>query len=626
MADLSQRLEQLSPAKRALLERLARQGGAAPSAAPAVRPRGGAGPAPLSPGQERLWFLERMEARPGLYTVYAAHRLRGALDPAALGRALRALAARHEALRTVFPPADGDPVQAVRPEPRFPLASADLRRLPPEDRGPRAAVLLNAWLRARFDLEAGPPARALLARTGEEEWTLALAVHHAVSDGWSQRVLYRELGALYAAERAGEPAALPAPALQYADFAAWQREWLGGAEARAQLEWWRERLAGAPAALDLPADRPRPAAPGFRGARHAFRLPAGAARALGALARGEGATLFMALLAGFQLLLSRYADTEDVPVGTAVAARGREELEGVVGFFVNTVVLRGDLSGDPTFRELLRRVRATTLEAFARQEVPFDRVVEELAPERVPGRNPLFQVIFALQEGDGEALALPGVEASPLPVDAGTAKFDLGLSVTRRGDALDAEIVYALDRFDAATAERMAGHLCVLLERASARPDAPLSALSPVGPGERARLLASARGAPLPHPPGLRLHDLFACQAARAPDAVAVAWPGGETTYAELDARSAALASHLRGLGVGPEARVGVLAGRTPELAVAVLGVLRAGGAYVPLDPEHPAERLAWMLEDSGARVVMAGEGMEGRLSGFGGEVVGGGR
>ncbi|HEX2095689.1 MAG TPA: amino acid adenylation domain-containing protein [Longimicrobiaceae bacterium] len=607
MTDLSKRLEQLSPAKRALLEKLGRQGTAAPAATAAVAARRKGGPVPLSSGQQRLWFLDRMEPGTPLYTIPAVYRLRGRVDPRALEQALRGVAERHEALRTVFRVSDGDPLQVVLPRGSFPLGIVDFRALSPAEREARVSGSVQIWLRAPFDLVAGPLARALLARTGDEEWIFALALHHIVSDGWSQGILFRELRALYAAAAVGEAPSLPAPALQYPDFAAWQREWLRGVEVREQLAWWRERLADLPPPLELPTDRPRPSSQSFRGAKHVFTLPGEVEHSLAGLARSEGATLFMALLAGFQLLLSRYTGTEDVVVGSPVAGRNRAETEGILGFFVNTLVLRTDLSGDPAFRGLLRRVRETTLGAYAHQDLPFERLVEELRPDRSLHHSPLFQVIFAFQNAPGESLSLAGVEAELVIGDLGVSIADLDFQIERGPAGLRTVIRYSTDLFDRATIERLSERYVCLLRGAAERPDRRVSAIPLVEEEERARVLGEWGRAPRSFE-ARPVHRLFADQAARTPAAVAVVAGDEQITYAELDRRANRLAHYLRARGVGPEVRVGICLERGPEMLAAVLGVLKAGGAYVPLDPSYPAERLAWILEDAAAPVLVTQE------------------
>jgi amino acid adenylation domain-containing protein len=567
-------------------------------------PRDGS-PLPLSFAQQRLWFLDRMEPGSAAYNVPAALRVRGALDVGLLERALGAVVRRHEALRTVFASAGGVPVQVVREPGETRIGVADLRGLRHAEREGELRRAAAAEALRPFDLEAGPLLRARALRAADAEWVLLFTMHHVVSDGWSMDVLVGEVSELYAALGAGREPALPALPVQPADYAAWQREWLSGGTLDALLAWWRERLAGAPPLLDLPTDRPRGPGQAGEGGRHSFLLPAGSLGALRSLGRREGATLFMTLLAGFQLLLSRYAGEEDVSVGTPVAGRTRLELEGLIGFFVNTLVLRTDLGGDPTFCELLARVRAATLGAFAHQEVPFERLVEELAPGRSLTHTPLFQVLFALRDTGRGELRIAGLRAEPLAAASGGVKFDLELELAEEGERIAGTLVYRADRFDAGTVERMAEHLRVLLEGAAAAPGLRLSDLPLLDPAERRRVLEEWN-APAAYPDGRLVHQLFAEQAARTPGAPAAESEGAVLTYAELERRSNRLAHALRGMGVGPETRVALCLERTPELLLAVLAVWKAGGAYVPLDPAYPRERLAYLLEDSGAAVVVS--------------------
>ncbi|HEX8273037.1 MAG TPA: amino acid adenylation domain-containing protein [Longimicrobiaceae bacterium] len=585
----------------------------------AAAPR--SGPLPLSSGQLRLWLLEQRGGAPGVYNVPVAVRLSGALDAAALGRAVAGVARRHEALRTVFPRRDGEPTQVVLPAPATALRACDLSALPPAAREAEAARLLADAARTPFDLETGPLFRARLLRLDAREHVLLLEMHHVVTDGWSVGVIFRELAALYAAYAAGRPDPLPPPPLQYADFAAWQRDRLRGDALERLLAWWTRRLAGAPAALELPADRPRPPTQSFRGARHAFPVDPATAARLRELGRARGATPFVVLLAAFCALLARYTGAEDVVVGTPVAGRTRPELEGVVGFLVNTVALRADCSGDPTFGELLARARETALGAWEHQELPFEQLVEALDIPRDPGRNPVFQVMFALHDAPYRALSLPGVRVEPAEVAIRTAKLDLGWTAVDRDGELAVTVEYATELFEADTVERMAGHFRALLKAAVADPDRRLSGLPLMDAAERARVVREWSATPA-EPPELPVHAMVAAQAARTPDAVAVEAGGERLRYAELEARADALALRLHALGAGPESRVGICLERSAEMVVALLAVLKAGGAYVPLDPEYPAERVAHMLADSGAAVLLTTARLLAALPAFGGEIV----
>ncbi|WP_420128652.1 amino acid adenylation domain-containing protein, partial [Longimicrobium sp.] len=575
-------------------------------------PRDGS-PLPLSFAQERLWFIDRLEPGSATYNLPAALRLTGALDQVALERSLGEIVRRHEALRTVFADVDGAPVQVIAPFGGFVLPVEDLSALSEADR--EAAIALRAGDEASrpFDLAAGPLFRAALLRLGAEDHVLLLGMHHIVSDGWSMGVLFREMSALYAAYREGRASPLPELAVQYADFAVWQREQLAGDGLDRQLSYWRERLAGAPELLELPADHPRPPVQTYRGATVPVDFSVQLLERLQALGRREGSTLYMMLLGAFTVLLSRYGGSEDIVVGSPIAGRTRKETEALIGFFVNTLVLRTDLSGDPSFRETLRRVREATLGAYAHQEVPFEKLVAELQPERSLSHSPVFQVMFALQNNEGGGSAPPGLGVSAVGAEFASAKFDLSLTLAATAQGLRGGLNYSTDLFERGTIVRMVRHLERVLEQVAADADVHLSRLDLLAADERELVLTTwnqtARAYADPPAPAL-----FAEWARRAPEAVALLDGGEAVTYGELDRRAAALARQLRGLGVGPETPVGLCMERTPELLVGVLGIWKAGGAYVPLDPGYPADRLAWIIADAALPVVVVTESTAGAL------------
>ncbi len=573
---------------------------------PLPRPRDPQGD-PLSFSQERLWFLQQLEPGSSAYNVPGALRLRGPLDPGLLARALAEIARRHEALRTVFRESSGGvPVQLVLPPPPPLLPVVDLGGRPdPASREEEAARLLAEEAARPFDLARGPLARALLLRLASDEHLLAVTLHHAVSDAWSLRILLRELAALYGAFAAGEPSPLPELPLQYADFARWQRERMAGERLEAELAHWRGVLAGAPEVLDLPADRPLPAAPTFAALRRPVVLPAALVADLRALARRQGWTPFMLLLAAFDALLARLTGERDLVVGVPVANRTRLETEGVIGFFTNTLALRVDLAGDPSFRALARRVRAATLDAYAHQDLPFERLVEELAPSRERGRNPLFQVLLALNDVPSvDTLELPGLEVGEVEVATAEAKLDLTLFLAERAGGLEGHLEVNRDTFDPATVDRWVGNFLTLLAGAAAAPQTRLSRLPLLTAGERAEIIAWSRP-PLPQGEPWLVHERVAARAALHPDAVAVIDGDESLTYGELLRRARRVAARLREAGVGPDVAVGIFLGRSLDLAAAILGVLEAGGAYVPLDPGYPRERLRLMLEDARVPVVL---------------------
>jgi amino acid adenylation domain-containing protein/non-ribosomal peptide synthase protein (TIGR01720 family)/FkbM family methyltransferase len=594
------------------VEELLRQR-AASVAPPLVRvPRGGG--LPLSFAQERLWFLDQLIPGSPAYNIPLALGLRGRLALPALSAALSGIVARHEALRTTFAAVEGTPVQVIG-EARVDLPVVDLTALASGRRQDEADRLTLAEARRPFDLAYGPLLRTLIVRLEAERHLALLSVHHIVADGWSMGVLVRELGESYAALLEGRAPALPELPIQYADFAAWQRGWLRGEALEAQLAWWRQRLEGAPGLLHLPADRPRSAFQGFRGAAAPVQLDPGLSQRLAALGRSRGTTLFMVLIAGFQSLLSRLSGQQDILVGSAVANRNRSEIEGLIGFFVNTLVLRGDLGAAPTFAELLAQVRETALGAYANQDLPFEKLVDELKPERSLAHSPLFQAMLVLQNAPTGTLALPGLSLEPVEAPQTVAKLDVTLYLSETSRGLAGSWEYSTDLFDATTAERTVRHLVAMLAALAAAPDAPLSDLPLLTQAERQQLIewndtGAAAGADAP----LCLHELIAAQATRRPEAIAVVAAEGELSYGELDRRAGRLAHRLRRLGVGPEVLVGVAMERSLEMMVALLAVAKAGGAYVPLDPGYPAERLALILEDSGAPLVLTQERLQGRL------------
>ena len=540
--------------------------------------RSHAAPAPLSFAQQRLWFLEQLEPASALYNIHAAFRIQGALDHAALQRALDTIVARHEALRTTFAAPDGHPVQGIAAPRPVSLVMRDLAGHPADDREATCQRLLAAEVQRPFDLTRDLLLRAMLVRLGEDEHVLLVVLHHIASDGWSMGVFWRELGLLYAAAAEGRPADLPDLPIQYADYAVWQRQGLQGDVLAAQLAYWRRQLAEAPPGLELPTDRPRPAVQTFRGAHRTHTLPPPLHAALEALSRAAGVTLFMTLLAAFQTLLARYTGQEDIIVGSPIAGRTRVETEGLIGFFVNTLALRTDLTGNPPFRTLLTRVRDVCLDAYAHQEVPFEKLVEELKPERTLSQSPLFQVMFALQNAPRTTLALPGLALTPLRVESGTAKFDLTVFVTATDAGLQTLVEYNTDLFDAATIDRLLGHFQTLLEGVVAAPERPVGDLPLLTAAERHQLLVAWNATATAYPRDACIHTLFEAQVARTPEAVAVVCADQALTYRELNRRANQLAHYLRALGVGPDALVGICLERSLEMVVGLLGILKAGG------------------------------------------------
>ncbi|MET0396761.1 MAG: amino acid adenylation domain-containing protein, partial [Longimicrobiaceae bacterium] len=579
---------------------------------------------PLSFAQQRLWLVDRIDPDSPAYNMPYAMRLRGVLDTAALRASLDALVRRHETLRTTFAERGGAPVQVIHPPAPVALVELDLRELPEAERQTRAERLAAEEAMRPFDLARGPLLRSTLLRLADDEHVLLFTLHHIVSDGWSRGVLVREVSTVYAAARRGETVVLPELPVQYADYAVWQRQWLSGDVLEEQIAYWRSRLAGAPPLLEIPTDRPRVVGHGPRAARHHLHLPRALSQALRERSRREGTTLFMTLLAAWQVLLGRYASQEDVVVGSPIAGRTRRETEGLIGFFVNMLALRAELAGDPTWTELLARVRGETMGAYDHQELPFERLVEELGVERSLAHAPVFQTIFTLNLAGGDGgvrLDVGDLVLEPFGGGEGAAKFDLDLVLAGSGDGLSGGLVYRTALFDAGTIARMAGHLETVLEELAADPERRLSELSLLRGAERAQLLEEWNATAAAYPRTL-FHERFAEQAARTPEAAAVTSGAEALTYAELERRAARLAGHLRLHGVGPEVRVGICLDRGVEMIVAVLGVLKAGGAYVPLDPAYPAERLAFMLADCGAPVLVTRRPLLDGLPAYAGTVV----
>jgi amino acid adenylation domain-containing protein len=583
-----------------VVETSRRDGSTAP-AAPPIEPAPREAPLPLSFAQERLWFLDRLTPGLPVYNLPVLFTIDGPLDAGALAQSWNETVRRHEALRTTF--AEG-PCQIIAPPAPLLLRCHDLSGLAEPRRAGAARELVAELSRQPFDLAAGPLARLFLLRLAPEEHQMLLVAHHIVCDGWSLEVLAAELASTYRTALAGEPPPLVPLPIQYADFAVWQRRWLAGVALEAPLRFWRERLRNLPEVLDLPLDRPRPPMSSYRGGVRSRALPAGLSTALRQLGRREGATLFMTFLAGFAALLHRLTGQTDLPVGTPVANRDRPEIEPLLGLFVNTLVLRCDAADDPSFSTLLARVRETALAAYAHQELPFERLVAELRPRRELSHAPLFQVLLLVEAVRQRELA-PGVRLRELLVDNGTAKFDLTFHVLTGEGELTASVEYNGDLFDPTTAERLLALWAVLLEGAAAAPARPLSELPLLPPSEAWQVLGEWSQVPSGTLPPVTVHELFAAQAARTPDAVALQAGGETTTYRELDARASRLAQRLRSLGIGPDMPVGVTLGRSQEMVTALLAVLKAGGAYVPLDPASPRPRLAGLLADSGVRALV---------------------
>ncbi|HKH45215.1 MAG TPA: amino acid adenylation domain-containing protein, partial [Thermoanaerobaculia bacterium] len=623
---LRQLFEAPTVAQLARVARASRAAGGAPSPIPPpivpLRPEDREGDLPASFAQQRLWLLDQIEPGSAAYNLPAAVRLSGEVAVNDFRRIFAEVARRHEALRTTLLARAEGPVQRIAPPAPATLPLVDLSDLPAGRAVEVARDLARAEARLPFDLLRGPLLRQILLRLGERDHLLLMTLHHVVCDGWSLGVLLREIAVLAGAFSRGLPSPLPELPVQYADFAVWQRRWLTGEVRERQLGYWRRQLAGAPRVLDLPTDRPRPSLPSHRGGLRRIVLSPALGREIAAFCRRQGLTPFMALLGAWAVLLGRQAGQETMLLGTPVAGRNWREIEELIGLFVNTLLLRVDLMGSPSLGEVLQRLRETALDAFIHQDLPFERLVEELAPERDLSRSPLFQVLFSLQDAPLAELRLPGLELRQLPVDAGTAKLDLTLNLGAGGGGWAGWLEYDAELFDAATSERLIAQYEQLLAAAVETPDLKLQDLPSMSAAERQQVVVEHNDTAASFPAGSCLHELVAAQAARTPQAVAVRGAGRVLRYGELAALSSRLARRLARLGVGPEVLVGVCVERTPALLVALLGVLEAGGAYVPLDPTHPRERLGWILADCQARVVLTERSLLDVLPPHGAQVV----
>jgi amino acid adenylation domain-containing protein len=577
---------------------------------------------PLAFAQQWLWFFDRLMPGCAAYNVPWAFRLTGRLDASLLERSVREVIRRHEALRTAIIANGGRPYQVIVPDPPFRLMLCDLTRIPADRRGEEAARRMAEAAARPIDLGHGSLVRADLWRLGPEEHLLLFTIHHIACDGWSLSVLFREIATLYAAFGRGETSPLPELPLQYVDYAIRQRREVQGEALGEQVAYWRERLDGLHP-LELPTNRPRPAVQAYRGARRALRLPLELADKVRALGAAEGATLYMTMMAAFLALLHRYSGQDDIAVGSPIAGRPRRELHPLIGCFINMIVLRTDISGDPPFRELLRRARGSALGAFKHQELPFGRLVEELRPAREPGRQPLFDVMFDFYKAPTWRPSLPEVEIAPYWVDNGTSKYDLTLTVIEDEAGLTCDMEFDSALYDPATAVRMLAHFRNLLEAAVAVPEMRVSQLPMLSEAECHQALVAWNNTSRTDGPRDRcVHALFEDQAKRTPNAVAVSDGDSVLTYAELNQRAQRLARRLRALGVGPESLVGLCLGRSVELVVGLLGILKSGGAYVPLDPAQPKGRLALMVDDGRIPVVVTEPALADSIAAFGMQIV----
>ena len=584
------------------------------------------GDLPLSFAQERLWFIDQLNPNSALYNIVMPIQLNGTLDVAAWQKALDTIVSRHEVLRTSFTTRDGIPTQVIAPSARGDFQVLDLTQLPEGARQQRLFRLVKDEAGRPFNLSADVMMRSKLIKLERELYIFVLVLHHIAADGWSLGVLCREFAELYEAFSNRKRSCLPELPIQYADFAVWQRKRLQGDALECELQYWKEKLAGIPALLDLPTDRPRPTVQSYRGGRKPLLMSKGLVDAIEELSRREGVTSFMTLLAAFKILLHRYSGQADIIVGSPIAGRNRVEVEGLIGFFVNNLVLRTDLSGNPTFRELLGKVRETAMGAYAHQDVPFEKLVEALQPERALGHQPLFQVLFALQNFPVTELTLSGLTLTALPFQSNMERFDLALwmgeGLDKLGSLESSSVGYNTDLFDAATIDRMVAHFTTLLHAIIIDPNRRISDLPLLTQPEKHRLLREWNRTKADYPNDKCLHDLFEMQTELTPDNVAVVFDEQQLTYRELNARANRLSHYLTKLGVGPNKLVGVFLERSPNMLVALLGISKSGAGYVPLDPTYPEERLGFMLQDSRIKVLVTESALTHKFSNYDAQLV----
>ncbi|WP_373530792.1 amino acid adenylation domain-containing protein [Nostoc sp.] len=597
---------------------------------------------PASFAQQRLWFFDQLIPGNAIYNVPTVIRLTGSLKLAALEQTFNEIVRRHETLRTTFIVLDGQPLQAIpaescanAPSLTIPLSVLNLQQLPADEQEVKAKCIITAEIEYPFNLSSGPLLRVILLVLSETEHILLLNMHHIICDDWSMGVLIRELGTLYAAFAQNQPSPLLELPLQYADFAHWQREWLQGEVLQTQLAYWREQLNGI-SILHLPIDKPRPAIQSYQGATQFLELPLKLIDALEKLSQQEGVTLFMTLLAAFKTLLYRYTHQEDIALGSPIANRNRSEIEGIIGFFVNSLVLRSNLSGNPTFRELLGRVREVTLGAYSHQDLPFEKLVEELHPERNLSHHPLFQVVFGFQNAPMSALELPGLVPSFMSIDLKKTRFDLELHLWKcsedfrslwggnweYSEGLRGVMVYNTDLFDQATISRMLEHFKTLLSGIVANPEQQIANLPLLSEVERHQVLVQWNNTQADYPKDKCIHQLFEEKVQQYPDSIAINFANEQLTYQELNTRSNKLAQHLQKIGVGSEVLVGICISQSIEMIIGLLGILKAGGTYVPLDSSYPQERLNFMLEDAQVSVLLTEENLLKHFEGFSNPIV----
>ena len=606
MSVLPDRLATLSPAKRALLLQKLQANNAKQSSALTISKADRTQDLPLSFSQQRLWFLSQFEGSQSAYNIPMAMRWDGQLQETALLQSFQTIVERHEVLRTHFVVKQGTAIQVIADRLSLPLERLDWRSLPADQLESALAEKIQQEAQRRFDLQQGSLFQVVLIQTSPTVHYLIATFHHVITDAWSMNVLVQELIVHYKTLTQGTAIALPPLAIQYADYALWQRQWLTEAAATQQLTYWKEQLSGMSPLLELPTDRPRPPLQSFRGRSFVKYLDAELTADLKALASSTGSTLFMVLEATFALLLSRISNQTDIAIGTPTANRNTCDLEPLIGFFVNTLVLRNQLDGNPTVRELLQRTKQMALNAYRHQDIPFEHLVEALQPARTMSHSPVFQVMFGLQNTPSTVLELPNLTLTPVPIQGETAKFDLTLLMFETPDRLEAVWEYSGDLFEAETIDRMAGQFQTLLSQIVQQPDAPISSLSLLSPTERQQIVYDWNNTAVDFADTFLLHAGFEAQALQSPDAIALFYEEESLTYEQLNDRANQLAHLLHQLGITTDVLVGVYAERSPEMVIAVLAILKAGGAYVPLDPTYPADRIADTIADAQMPLILS--------------------
>jgi len=610
MSDYSKIIASLSPEKRALLAmKLKKQGSRYNTF-------------PLSFSQQRLWFLDQLEPGNPVYNIPSAVRLTGKLNVSALKRSINEVVRRHESLRTTFQSVNGQPIQIIAPRLNLPLPVIDLRDLPRDQIEAEVQRIAAKEARRSFDLSKGPLFVTTLLRLDEEEYVVIFSMHHIISDGWSIGVLIREVAMLYDAFSNGKPSPLPELSLQYVDFARWQQKWLQGEVMHEQLSYWKKQLGGKLDVLELPTDHPRPATPTFRGSYQTFQLSRELTKKINDLSRQEGATLFMTLLAAFQTLFYRYTGQEQIRIGSPIANRNRKETEALIGFFVNTLVLGSDFSGNPTFKQLLRRVKEITLGAYAHQDLPFEKLVEMLHPDREASYNPFFRVMFVLQNTPVKEMRLPSLTLSPIEFERKVAKFDLTLNMAEGKDGLGGFLEYSTDLFEPATIRRMLEHFKNLLHSIVADPGQRVAQLPLLSEAEQRQVVVAWNDTEQDFPQEQCIHNMFETQVERSAELTAVVYEQEKLSYRELNRRANQLAHYLQKLGVGADVPVGLYFERSVDMIVALMAILKAGGAYVPLDVFYPRDRIAFIMKDAGIKVMLTQAALATDIPSFDGRVV----